>query len=88
VEVNYQSKFTDMWANTDINPLPENYWISVIAYLVAGWLAYEKWLPVSERILNRWYANLQNMYQDYTNTIQEIKQSIKPISYKYLSIKR
>jgi len=88
VEVNYQSKYTNMWTDTDINPLPESYWISVLAYLVAWWLAYEKTLPSGERILNRAYANLQNMYQDYTNTTQVIKQSIKPRSYKFNSLRR
>jgi len=87
VEVNYQSKFTDMWANTDVNPLPESYWISVLAYLVAGWLAFEKALPVSERILTRGYWNLQNMYQDYTNTTQVIKQSIRPKHYKFRTLR-
>lgn len=87
VEVNYQSKFTDMWADTAVNPLPENYWISVLAYLVAGWLAFEKWLPVSERILTRGYWNLQNMYQDFTNETQVIKQSIRPKHYKFRTLR-
>jgi len=87
VEVNYQSKFTDMWADTDVNPLPESYWITVLAYLVAGWLAFEKWLPSSERILTRWYWNLQNMYQDFTNTTQVIKQRIKPTHYRFRTVR-
>jgi len=88
VEVNYHSKFTDMWVDTAVNPLPENYGISVLAYLVAGWLAFEKGLPVAERVLTRGYWNLQNMYQDYTNTVQVVKQSIKPNHYKFSSLRR
>jgi len=88
VEVNYQAKYSDMWVDTDVNPLPENYWISVLAYIVAGWLAFEKALPTSERILTRGYWNLQNMYQDYTNTTQVIKQSIRPKHYRFNTLRR
>jgi len=87
VEVNYQSKFTNMWVNTDINPLPEDYWEEVLGYIAAWELAFGKKLPVNQEILIMGYWNLQNMYQDYTNTTQVIKQSIRPQHYKFRTLR-
>lgn len=87
VQVDYISRYIDMTDNSDINPLPETYWIDVLAYLSAGELAYEKKLANSGELLNMAYANLQNMYQDYTNQTNVITQSIKPRSYKFNSVR-
>lgn len=70
-----------MGDDSDINPLPDDYGISVLAYLSAGTLAFEHTLPTAQQILLVAYENLQNMYQFFTNTTNVIKQSIKPIPY-------
>jgi hypothetical protein len=88
VSVEYVSKFINMGSNATENPLPETYWISVLAYLTAGELGYNTGLTLAERVLNTAYSNLQEMYQDYTNETNVIKQSIKPRSYKFNSIRR
>ena len=82
VELHYTKKYSDMGADTDVNPLPDDYGITVLAYLVAWQFAYEKSLPNSQPILNIAYENLQNFYQFNTNTKNIIKQTIKPISYR------
>ena len=87
IDVRYLSKFEAMWNDATINPLPDDYGKTVLWYLVAWTLAYETKLPIAERLLNIAYANLQNMYQDFTNTTNVVKQGIKPKPYKFNSVR-
>ena len=83
VKVEYVKYITNMGADTDVNPLPDEYGKSVVAYIVAGTLAYEKGMPNGQQILSVGYDNLQNMFQFFTNTTNVIKQTIRPIPYRY-----
>lgn len=87
IEVNYNKVFNDLSEDTDICPIPDDYWTSVIARLVAWAIAYDKEMPQAERVLNRWYWNLQNMFQYFTNKKIVIKQKLKPTPYSFSSIK-
>lgn len=71
-----------MGANTDVNPLPDEYGLSVIANMVAGEFAYQSGMPNGQQLLMDGYDNLQNMYQFFTNTTNVIKQSIKAKPYR------
>ena len=88
IQVDYTKLYYDMANDADECILPDNYWIKVIAPLVAWEYAIQKGFPTSQSILLSWYTALQNMYQFFTNTITITKQSIKPISYWFSSIKR
>jgi hypothetical protein len=81
VRVRYTKLYVDLVLNADVCPFPDKYWTNVIAYLVAWWLAYDKWLPTSERLLNKAYGNLRSMYQYFTNEIKVVKQRLEPIHY-------
>lgn len=82
IEVQYVKSISDMSDDTTVNPFPDDYWLTVIANLVAWEFSFKSWMPNSQQILVDWYDNLQNMYQFYTNTINIIKQTIRPISYR------
>lgn len=81
VDINYQIMATNMTSDTDLCILPEDYGITVLAYLVAGQFAFEKGMPNAQAILLSAYSALQNMYQDFTNDIIITKQKIAPTAY-------
>lgn len=86
VRVNYIEQYSNMGLDTDNCPFPEEYWISVLAYLTAGALGYEKWIPNSQYILNSWYNSLQEMYSDIWNETNIVVQSIKPTFSNYIKL--
>lgn len=81
LEIEYVKNHTPITDDLTIFPIPDRYWLSVIANIVSGSLWYKKGIPNSQEQLNFWYTQLQAMFQYYTNDINVIKQSIKPISY-------
>ena len=83
IRIKYTKKYEDMVNDTDICPYPDKYGTNVIAYVVAWALAYDKWMPQAERLLNRGYANLKAMYQYYTNETKVIKQRLQPKHYSF-----
>jgi hypothetical protein len=83
IRVRYAKKYNDLINDDDICPFPDKYWINVIAYLIAWWLAYDKWLPTAERLLNRAYWNLRSMYQYFTNETKVITQRLQPKHYSF-----
>jgi hypothetical protein len=74
--------------NTDPCPFPEDYSISVLAYIVAGGLWYDKGVPNSQQHLNSGYTALQTMYWDFNDETQIIKQRLQPQAYKFSSLRR
>ena len=83
IRVRYAKKYEDLVNDTDICPFPDKYGVNVISFLVAWTLAYDKWMPTAERLLNRSYGNLRAMYQYYTNETKVIKQRIQPKHYSF-----
>lgn len=83
IRVRYAKKYNDLTLDDEITPFPDKYGINVIAYLVAGGLAYDKWLPTAERLLNRAYSNLRAMYQYFTNETKVTKQRLEPKHYSF-----
>ena len=83
VRISYTKKYEDLSEDSQICPFPDKYGINVIAYLVAWVLAYDKGLPMWERLLNRAYSNLRTMYQYYTNETKVIKQKLMPKHYSF-----
>ena len=81
IRVNYVRKYENLQEYGDICLLPDNYWIDVLAYMVAWNLAYDKWLPMWERLLNQSYWNLRQMYQFFTNEVKVVKQKLIPKHY-------
>jgi len=81
VEVKYQKIVNNMTDDSDICILPDDYGITVIAYLVAGQFAFEKGMPNAQPILLSGYSALQNMYQNFTNETVITKQKLTPKSY-------
>lgn len=88
VSVKFVTKYTNLNTNTDICPFPEDYWIRVISYIVAGTLWYDKGLLNSEQHLNGWYGALNEMYGDFNDITNVIKQKIRPQGYSFNSIRR
>lgn len=86
VQVSYTRKFYNLVDDSDICPLPDDYWTEVIAPLVAWWYASKKWFPISSQVLVDAYTNLQNMYQFISNEITITKQNISPQSYWFNSL--
>ncbi len=87
IEVDYNKVFNDLVDDTDICPIPDDFWTSVIARLVAWSMWYDKSMPQAQAILNRWYWNLHNMFQYFTNKTIIIKQKLKPRPYSYNSLR-
>lgn len=87
VKIKYVKKYVKLSDDSDICVLPNDYGIDVLSYLVAWNLAYDKGMPTSERLLNSWYANLQEMYQYFTNETKVIRQKLMPKPYWFNSIR-
>lgn len=87
IKIKFTKKYNKMVNDTDICVFPDDYWIDVLAYLVAWNLAYDKWMPTSERLLNTAYWNLQEMYQYFTNETKVIRQKLMPKPYWFNSIR-
>lgn len=88
IEIRYSSIYTDMVNDSDICVIPDHYGETVIAQLVAGELGLEKWMPNSQNILIKAYANLQNCYQYFNSESDKPLNRIKPISYWFNSLRR
>ncbi len=88
IKVSYVKKFTNMSADTDACPFPDDYGISVLAYIVAGSLWYDKWIPNSQQHLNSGYTSLQVMYWDFNNETYVVKQRLQPKAYGFSSLRR
>lgn len=76
--VRYMDSSTNMVAPTDECNLPDTYWISVIAVIVAGKLLYktdEQWLWIT--FLKQWYAELEAMYNYYAETNRSFRRKVK-----------
>lgn len=81
VRIEYTKMVTNLSENADICVLPEDYWITVVAYLVAGELWSEKMMPMSSTHLAMWCAKLQVMFGDFSNTKTITKQKLRATSY-------
>lgn len=88
IRVEYTKKYQQMTQNSDICPFGEDYWIRVLAYIVAGSLGYDKSLINAQQHLNSWYSALTEMYWDYNDSIDVVTQNIIPKSYNFTSIRR
>lgn len=88
IEVRYSGTYTPMVNDSDICVIPDHYWDTVIASIVAGEFGIDKWIPNAQNIIIKWYANLQNCYAYFNNETNGIQQSIKPKSYWFSSLKR
>lgn len=79
VRTKYVTKYVDMSDDNEDFKLPDRYGTSVIAYIVAGQMAYDKMLPQAERLLNKWYESLLVMFDFYTRkTKNKTKFRAKP----------
>lgn len=81
IEVDYIKKHTNITDDSTVFPIPDMYWLSVVANIVSGKLWYIKWIPYSEQQLMVWFTELQSFFQFYTNEINVIKQSLRAKSY-------
>ena len=88
VRLTYANEFISSSNDTDICPFPSNYAIDVTANLVAWEFMYQRRMPNGAELLNDGYSYLQNMYEEYTNEIRVIKQSIRPNNYPFYSVGR
>lgn len=88
VKISYPKKYVNMTSNTDTCPFPDQYWITVLAYIVAWSLWYDKGIPNSQQHLNSGYTSLEVMYWDFNDEVNVIKQKIRPQGYKFNSINR
>ena len=88
VKVDYIKKYAEMVAENDLCPFWEDYWIRVLAYIVAGGLWFDKGLINSQQHLVNGYGALTEMYGDYNDEINVITQTIKPKRYGFNSIRR
>ena len=67
--------------DTDVCPLPEDYGLSVIAYLAAGELWQVKGMPNAQTQTVMGSSKLQVMYGDVGNVKTITKQKLIPKSY-------
>lgn len=81
VKIKYTKVVTNMTADTDLCILPENYGITVVAYIVAGELGMEHGMPNSLTHNSMGCAKLGVMFGDFGNTETITKQSLRPTSY-------
>ena len=81
VKIKYVIKYTLMSDDIDTCIFPEDYWVSVLAYIVAWCLGYDKGIPNSQQILNSWYTSLRSMYWNIWNEVNIVKQSISTNSW-------
>lgn len=88
VKITYTIRYSQLVNDSDVCILPDTYWKTVVAKIVAWGLWYDKWLMNAERILNSWYKNLMNMFQYFTNETNVIKQNISAKAFWFTSIKR
>ena len=78
VELKYKRKYVNLVSDNDICIFPDNYWIDVIANLVAGELMYQRNMPNWQVLLADWYSYLQNMFQHFELNRKVEKNYIKP----------
>ena len=81
VNVKYTKRVDDMVNDTDVCPLPEDYGLSVIAYLAAGELWQVKGMPNAQTQTVMGSSKLQVMYGDVGNVKTITKQKLIPKSY-------
>jgi len=87
VEIEYIKKHTNITDDATTFPIPDMYWLSVVANILSWKLWYGKWIPNSEQQLMIWFTTLQSFYQYYTNEINIIKQSLRAKSYGFKSVR-
>jgi len=81
VEVKYTKVVDNLSADTDLCILPEDYGITVVAYLVAAQLGMEKGMPNSQTHLAFGTSNLQVMFGDFSNIKTITRQKLSPVAY-------
>lgn len=81
IRTKYITKYVDMVDDTEDFRLPDRYGTSMVAYVIAGEMAYEKLLPQSERLMNRGYDALLGMW-DFYNKKVKFKNKIRPKPYR------
>jgi len=81
VEVKYTKVVDNLSADTDLCILPEDYGITVVAYLVAGQLGIEKGMPNAQEHLAFGTSNLQIMFGDFSNIKTITRQKLSPAPY-------
>ena len=88
VQIVYSKTYTELVNDSDICVIPDHYWETVIAFIVAGELGLHKGIPNAQNLLVQWYANLQNCYQYFNSETNSIVKTITPKAYNFYSIKR
>lgn len=73
----YNRVVTDLVDNTDETILPNNYWLDVVAPIVAGELLRDKeQMEHSQALLSNGYKKLKDMYSYYSRDIKDIRKKI------------
>lgn len=78
ITINYQKRTPILFNNNELCFLPDNYWLQVLAPIVAWKLWYFTWMPQSQALLNMWYLWLRTMYQFYNNNKIIVSQKLLP----------
>jgi hypothetical protein len=78
VTVSYTKKLEPMSLDNDECWLPDDYWIKIVPYIVAGQLLIDtsevqKW----EKLLAIWYSELEDMYSYYATPAKQFRKKIK-----------
>lgn len=84
----YYRKPTTYTTTADICDLPDNFWVEVIAPLVAGELLFETELDAQARnLLMTWYANLHVFFNKFTSFNKKFRDKVqyKPVRANYMT---
>lgn len=77
VSLTYRKKYVNLINDSDLCMLPDNYWIDILANLVAWELLFQRNMPTSQNLLSVWYNFLQTMFLEYEAEKRPIKTSLK-----------
>lgn len=73
----YRMKPTTLVNDTDEFLLDEKVIKDVVCILTAWLIAFKRWMPIAERLLSVWYANLQRFYNDESEDTANTNDTIK-----------
>lgn len=78
IQISYTKKLDPMESDTDECWLPDDYGVKIVPYLVAGQLLIDtSEAQKGEKLLQIWYAELEDMYSYYATPTKQFRKKIK-----------
>ncbi len=78
VTISYTKKLEPLERDEDECWLPENFWVEILPYIVAGSLLVDtSEQEKAKALLNQWYSALEDMYSYYATPTKKFRKKIK-----------